>query len=225
KDKMSKSVGNLITIKEALEKYSADAIRIFILSSYYRSPLTYSGEALEAAERGADRLRQAAQGEGREGKAGERIEVEPYRQRFIEAMDDDFNTAQAVATLFDLAREINRFGDEGYSVIHGQQVLSELAGVLGLTLKPPQKPALDAEPLRQLLISINKWRLEADLKEIPVDELPDNVESLIELITSTRSGLRDKEQWQLADEIRAKLEELGVALGDAPEGTVWKRKR
>ena len=193
-DKMSKSVGNLITIKEALGKYSPDAIRIFVLSSHYRSPLTYSEEALEAAERGADRLRQVVYGESGEGKVGEGVDTEPYRQRFTEAMDDDFNTPQAMATLFDLAREINRASDEGYTVISGQQLLVELATVLGLTLKPPQRPPLGAE-------------------------------SFIQLLISTRDRLREAKQWQLADEIRSKLSELGIALEDTPKGTVWKRKR
>ncbi len=224
-DKMSKSLGNLITIKEALEKYSADAIRIFILSSHYHSPLTYYEAALEAAQRGAERLWQANDREGR----GEQLDltghVRRQRQRFIEAMDDDFNTAQAVAVLFDVARDINRFGDERYSVIPAQQLLSELASVLGLTLKPPQKPSLDAEPLRQLLISINNRLQEAELKGIAVDPLSDDVESLMELLTSTRNTLRDKKLWEYADEIRDKLAELGIALEDTPKGTVWKYRR
>ncbi len=193
-DKMSKSLGNLITIKEALEKYGADAIRIFVLSSHYRSPLTYSEEALEAAERGADRLRQAVHGEDKGEQVRDRIDSELYRQRFIEAMDDDFNTAQALASLFDLARDINRFSDEGYSVIRGQQMLLELAGVLGLTLKLLEKPPLDVEPF-------------------------------IDLLISTREQLRQAKQFQLADDIRAKLAELGIALEDTPQRTVWKRKR
>jgi cysteinyl-tRNA synthetase len=193
-DKMSKSLGNLITIKEALEKYSADAVRIFVLGSHYRSPLTYSEEALEAAERGADRLRQVAQSEGGGGKVGGGVDTEPHRQRFIEAMDDDFNTPQALATLFDLARDINRASDEGYAITSGQQVLLELASVLGLALKPWEGTPLNAEPFIQLLIS-------------------------------TRDRLRQAEQWQLADEIRSKLGELGIALEDTPKGTVWRRKR
>jgi len=106
--KMSRSLGNLVTIREALEKYSSDAIRIFILSSYYRSPLTYSEEVLESAERGAERLRQAAQNEAGGDKANGKIDIESCRNRFIEAMDDDFGTPQALAALFDLARDINR---------------------------------------------------------------------------------------------------------------------
>ncbi len=191
--KMSRSLGNLITIREALEKYSADAIRIFILSSYYRSPLSYSEEILEAAERGAERLRQALRSEARGDKGGQ-IDAQSYRSRFIKAMDDDFGTPQALATLFDLARDINRFGDEGYSVVQGKQLLTELAGVLGLTLKPLEVPSLDAEPF-------------------------------IELLISTRNQLREAKEWKLADEIRDKLDELGIALEDTPQGTMWKYKR
>ncbi|GAH75888.1 unnamed protein product, partial [marine sediment metagenome] len=168
--------------------------RIFILSSHYRSPLTYSEEALEAAESGADRLTQAISRHDHTGGKGEALDAEPYRKQFIEAMDDDFNNAQALAVLFDLARDINRASDEGYTVIPGQQALLELAGVLGLTLKVPEKPPLDAE-------------------------------SFIQLLISTRDRLREAGQWQLADEIRSKLGELGIALEDTPKGTVWKRKR
>jgi cysteinyl-tRNA synthetase len=194
-DKMSKSTGNLITIREALERYSADAIRIFILGSYYRGPLTYSEEALEAAERGAERLRQAASNERTAGKtSGDGLDTEPYRQRFIEAMDDDFGTAQAIATLFDLAREINRAFEAGYDASGARDTLRELAGVLGLSLKAPETPFVGAEPF-------------------------------IELLISTRVRLREAKQYQLADEIRDRLTDLGVTLEDTPQGTVWKQKR
>jgi len=222
-EKMSKSLGNLITIKEALAKYSADAVRIFILSSHYRSPLTYSEEALEAAERGADRLRGAARGRGEGAKAGPR--VDSFRSQFTEVMDDDFNTAQAVATLFDLAREINRADEAGNEPETARKELLELGGILGLTFKEAEKPPLDAGPLRQLLISIDKRLLEAGSGGIPVAGLPDDVEGLMELMTATRSGLREQKQWQLADEIRNKLAELDIILEDTPKGTVWKRRR
>jgi cysteinyl-tRNA synthetase len=193
-DKMSKSLGNLITIKQALEKYSPDAIRLFVLSSHYRSPLSYSEEALEAAERGADRLRQVTSSQGGGGKTGKGVDTGPYRQRFIEAMDDDFNTPQALAALFDLARDVNRAGDQGYAIAQEQQVFAELADVLGLALKPWEGAPLSAEPFIQLLIA-------------------------------TRDRLRQAGEWRLADEIRSKLGELGIALEDTPKGTVWKRKR
>jgi len=100
-EKMSKSLGNLITIKEALQKYSADAIRIFALSSHYRSPLTYSEEILEAAEGGVERLLRVISRDDSTGGVGEALDAEPYRKQFVEALDDDFNTAQALGILFD----------------------------------------------------------------------------------------------------------------------------
>ncbi len=154
-NKMSKSLGNLITVKQALERYSADAIRLFILGSHYRSPLTYSEESLKAAEVGMERLRQANRdGGGSGGKAV--LDSEPFRRRFVDSMDDDFNTAQAVAVLFDLAREVNRAREENYDVADAQNTLAELAKVLGFTLEEPARPPLDAEPLIQLLIEIRE---------------------------------------------------------------------
>ncbi len=232
-EKMSKSLGNLITIREALERYSADAIRVFILNSHYRSPLTFSEETLEAAEKGADRLRQVAYAEGRGEKVGEKIDTESYRKRFIEAMDDDFNTAQSLAALFDLARDINRLKDEGYNVVEGKQLLLELARVLGLTLKPPKKPPLDAEPfieLRKLTTAqIRRANLDKSIDEsgAALEQKTDisDAKGIINWLKDIRDALRKDKQFQLADEIRAKLEELGIVLEDTPQGTVWKPKR
>ncbi len=218
-EKMSKSLGNLITIKEAMEKYSADALRIFILSSHYRSPLTYSEEALEAAERGVERLRQAASGEDRGEEVGKRVDTEPYRQRFTEAMDDDFNTPQAIATLFDLAREINKYDDEGANTEKAREILKELAGVLGLTLELPEKPSLDAKSYSDIVGSIRVIAPETRQWQ------PSENESYIEHLIQLRDNFRAAGQFQLADEIRAKLDELGIALEDTPKGTAWKHKR
>lgn len=168
-DKMSKSVGNLITVKQALERYSPDAIRLFILNSHYRSPLTYSEETLEAAETGVERLRQATNDEGEPG--GKTVlDGEPFRHRFIESMDDDFNTAQAVAALFELAREINRGRDEKHDVAGVQRTLTELAGVLGFTMEEPTKPQLDAGPFIDLLVSVRD-----DLRQARQWQLADRI--------------------------------------------------
>ena len=219
-EKMSKSLGNLITIKEALEKYSLDALRVFVLSSHYRSPLTYSEEIIEAAERGAERLRQAAHSEGYREKAAERVDAEPYRQKFIEVMDDDFNTAQAIATLFDLAREINRADESGLNAAEARDTLKGLAGVLGLTLKEPEGTPLDAEPFAQISASVYQELNHAT----PLGEGLD-AEKLIENLIELRNELRDAKKWQQADMIRVKLDEAGIVLEDTPKGTVWKRKR
>jgi cysteinyl-tRNA synthetase len=219
-EKMSKSLGNMITIKEAVEKYSPDAIRIFVLSSHYRSPLTYSEEALEAAEKGADRLREAVHGEGKREKDEGGIDTEAYRQRFIDAMDDDFNTPQAIATLFDLARDINRLSDEGYSVIPGQQLLLELANILGLTLEPREELPLDAEYIARTYALVYQ-----ELGRVPAYNDKSDAERMIYDLVEMRQELRKGKQWQQADMVRNKLDEVGIALEDTPQGTVWKRKR
>ncbi len=170
-EKMSKSLGNLITVREALERFSADAIRLFILSSHYRSPLTYTEEELEAAERGVERLRQAVRPQP-QGK-GAQLDLLPYRQRFTEAMDDDFNTAQALAVLFDLAREINRGKEEGHDVSPAQETLLELSQVLGMTLKE-ERPSLDAEPFIDLMVSIRN-----ELRAIKQWELADRIRTAL----------------------------------------------
>ncbi|MBI3980228.1 MAG: cysteine--tRNA ligase [Chloroflexi bacterium] len=151
-EKMSKSLGNLVTIREALAQHSADGIRLFVLSSHYRSPLTYSDEGLSGSDRGAERLRLAATAAGPlEGTA---LDAGRYRTAFETAMDDDFNTPQAMAALFDLAREINRARDEGRVVVGAQATLRELAGVLGLTLAAPAGEEMAASPFIDLLVTV-----------------------------------------------------------------------
>jgi len=219
-EKMSKSLGNLITIEEALGKYSADAIRIFVLSSHYRSPLTYSEEALEAAARGAERLHQAGHGKGKREKDEGGIDTEAYHQRFIDAMDDDFNTPQAIAALFDLARDINRLGDEGCSVIQGRQVLLELANILVLTLEPREELPLDAEYIARTYALVYQ-----ELGRVPAYNDKSDAERMIYDLVEVRQELRKAKQWQQADMVRNKLDEAGIVLEDTPKGTVWKRKR
>jgi cysteinyl-tRNA synthetase len=204
-EKMSKSLGNLITIRDALKKYSADAIRIFILSSYYRSPLTYTPEALEAAQSGADRLQRAASRYEASG-TGKPLDAEPYKRKFMEAMDDDFNTAQAIATLFDLAREINQAADAGVIVNNAQNTLISLArGVLGL--KIPRNIRVQSTVSIGLKATAN------------VTVIPGTVNARVTRLIEERVNCRKEKKWQRADEIRKKLEELGVTLEDTKAGT------
>ncbi|MFC1971314.1 cysteine--tRNA ligase [Chloroflexota bacterium] len=196
-EKMSKSLGNLITIKEAVKRYGADALRIFVLSSHYRSPLTYSDEVVEAAERGVKRLLRVISRDDPASGKGEVLECEPFRKQFVEAMDDDFNTPQALATLFDLAREINQAADSGISFSDARSIMLELArDILGMKLEVSE---FISEPDPETQLRINQ---------------------LIE----ERNRLRQAKEWQKADEIRDKLAEMGVILEDAPQGTraIWK---
>jgi cysteinyl-tRNA synthetase len=205
-EKMSKSLGNLVTIKEALEKYSPDAIRIFILSSHYRSPLTYSEEALGAAEGGAERIARVISRDDTTGSK-EALDAEPYRQQFIEAMDDDFNTPQALGVLFDLARAINQAADSGTSYQDAKNVLSALAReVIGLTFK-----------LKTQRISGGG---------IPSGEafgtptaITGTVAARVSRLIEERANCRKGKNWQRADEIRKKLAKLGVTLEDTNMGT------
>ena len=151
-EKMSKSVGNLVGIDEVLDQYGADALRMFIVTSHYRSPLTYSDEALDSARAGAERLRQAAFSKGVGN--GHSFDATEARERFTEAMDDDLNTPRALATLFDLARGINRAHDRGHDASDAQATLRELAGVLGFTLHEPPHRNEDAAPFVDLLVEL-----------------------------------------------------------------------
>ena len=194
-EKMSKSLGILVTIREVLERFTPDAIRFFILSSHYRSPISFSEENLAAAEKGVERLRQSALDNGQceeKGSTGA-IDTELFRQRFIDAMDDDFNTAQAVAVLFDLAREINRAISLGADVRQARENLIELGNVLGFTFQEKEMK-LAAEPFIDLLISI-------------------------------RAELRNEKQWRMADRVRSCLKDVGIVLEDTPQGTIWKHEK
>ena len=192
-EKMSKSLGNLVTVKEALASHSPDALRLTFLSSHYRSPLTYTEEAIASSERALERLRNALRG-GDEGGPDGGMEAQPYRNRFLAAMDDDLNTPQALASLFDLAREINRRRESGVAVGDAQGALREMAGVLGLSLEEQATPGqTGADPF-------------------------------VDLLVETRERLRADQIWNLADQIRSRLEELGVSLEDTPDGTKWRFK-
>ena len=190
-DKMSKSLGNFVTASEALERFSSDALRLFFLGSHYRSSPSYADEGVAAQERAAERLRNALSA-GAVAAQADPLSADPYRERFVAAMDDDLNTPQALAVLFDLAHEINRARAER-NVKGAQAALKELAGVLGLTLEPPE------------------------------DSSTGDLASMIELLIETRAELRAAKRFDLADRIRDSLAALGFALEDTARGTEWKR--
>jgi cysteinyl-tRNA synthetase len=210
-EEMHKSLGNFITLREAFKQYSPLAIRLFILGSHYRSPLDFSEEALQAASRGLERLHGAVQavrerllsadsGTARIDKAFE-AKLAEYKTRFMEAMDDDFNTAAALGVLFDLTKEVNTLLDSGEEISRKTlEAIDDLYRQLG-----------------------------GNVLGIIPDEIAKGVagleEPLIELLIETRQKLREAQQWDLADEIRARMAKLGIALEDRPEGTRWRISR
>ena len=190
-DKMSKSLGNLVSLDEALANYSADSLRLYFLSSHYRSPLSYSEEGCAAMERSSDRLRHALARDG--GGKGESMDTRDYQERFLSAMDEDLNTPRALAVLFDLARDMNRAGDEGQDITPAQDCLRRLGGILGLTFQETTSGGND------------------ELAAKP----------FIELLLATRDELRKAKQYEMADHIRYGLDQQGVVLEDTAQGTQW----
>ena len=214
-EKMSKSLGNVVNVAEALERWSPDAIRMYVLSSKYRQPNNLTDEAMAAAVSGIERLTAAL----RPGDGGRpsSIDARATRERFIEAMEDDLGTPQALAALFDLARAINRGRDADEDIEVAQATLHLLAGVLGLTLveraADEASARLDPAPFAKLASRLNVVCNGKD------------VASTIDALLERRVAARTEKDWSLADTIRMELDALGVTLEDGAGGTRWSVRR
>jgi cysteinyl-tRNA synthetase len=212
-EKMSKSVGNVVTVGDALERWHPDALRLFVLNSYYRGPNNLTEEAMGASTRGVERLLGALDPfEAPEG--AELLDAGETRARFVEAMEDDLGTPQALASLFELARAINRGRDEGRDVAPAQAELRELTGVLGLRLEEDDATAtLDAVALSKLAAQLEVVCGGTD------------VTSTVEALIERRAAARAERDFALSDRIRDELAALGVVLEDGAEGTRWSVRR
>ena len=214
-EKMSKSIGNVVTVADALERWRPDALRLFVLGSHYRSPNNLTDEALAASEAGVDRLLTALRenGDG-DGDGAASLDGAAERARFVEAMEDDFNTPRAVGTMFDLARAINRARGAGEDVRPPQAVLRELARVLGLGLEAGAAAGeLDVVALSKL----------ASRYEVSCGG--SDAESTIEALLAARQEARGARDFELADAIRADLAAAGVEVEDTAEGARWSAAR
>jgi len=194
REKMSKSLGNFFTIREVLEKYRPEVIRYFLIASHYRSQVNYSTENLDDAQQALERFYTSM----RDLPNAPPLEKSEYEKRFNTAMDDDFNTALAMAVLFDMTHEINSIRNKD---IHkaGQigALLKQLGGILGL---------LQHEPVTFL---------HADITQ----DIVKKVEGLI----AKRNEARLKNDWAKADQIRDELHDMGIELEDGSEGSVWRK--
>ncbi len=211
--KMSKSVGNIISIKEAISDYSALIVRFFILNSHYRSRLDYSDEAMKSAEQGWQRLANAV---GKLQISLEKAEeitnfeapfsIGEYHQQFEEAMNDDFNTSKAIAVLFDLTRDVNQ-----YLTAHTKYHRPFLEQVNEFFLKAAHE-VLGMLP-KEVAIE----------KQAPGQEM---VEKLININLDIRQQMRKQKNWDLADYIRDELSKAEIVLEDRPDGTTeWRLKK
>lgn len=229
---MSKSTGNVLSIEEFLEMHEADVLRILVLNSHYRSPLSFSEEIAEGAKRGLDRikgaLKPAVPGEGKNADHALEGLTEKAGQDFVEAMDDDFNTPRALSAIYELVRGINQARDAGareQGLGSAQAKLRELAGVLGLRLTSSQKLEVRSSELLALVIEVRDALPEGELKQAAHDlhlTEPDMQESeLMELLLEMRNQFRETEQWAIADQIRNRLAVEGVVLEDGKQGTTW----
>jgi cysteinyl-tRNA synthetase len=193
-EKMTRHLGNLVPITEVVQKYGGDGLRMFVLSSHYRSPIAFTEENLVSAQRGAERLRIAANAPAA-GEGEPAVDAEPYRQRFVDAMDDDMNAAGALAALFDLARDVNRARDEGRSIGDAQAALRELASVLGLTLQEPRTEGAMAAPFIDLLVELRN-----DLRAAKQFELSDKLRARLAEMGVTLEDTADGTRWRLRGE-------------------------
>ncbi|SDW99530.1 cysteinyl-tRNA synthetase [Marinococcus luteus] len=200
-EKMSKSLGNFVLVHDMIQQHDPEVIRFFMMQAHYRNPINFDNDLLESARAGLERLRSTLEnvkhrrGESADGGSGEgREAAERAKTRFLEEMDDDFNTANAISVLFDLAREANKYMQQPQTSIASLdaivETMTEIGNVLGVSLEKEE------------------------------EMLDEDIEQLLE----ERVEARKNKNFARADEIRDQLENDGILLEDTPQGTRWKRK-
>jgi cysteinyl-tRNA synthetase len=198
-EKMSKSLGNLVTIDDFLAEHNSDVLRLVIANSGYRKPLIFNDDVITDAQRALERLLSATRppaGQVAEGAVVEALsnQVTAARAAFEAAMDSDFNTAGGLAAIFDLVRAINASRDAGVGgepFERAQETFRDLTDVLGLRLEAPKGDGQSIAPFVELLLSV-------------------------------RQDLRKAKMWALSDKIRDELKTRGVVVEDSPQGSTWR---
>ncbi|PWL73800.1 cysteine--tRNA ligase [Candidatus Gastranaerophilales bacterium] len=198
KEKMSKSLGNFLTIDDLLKKYDANTIRFFILTNHYRMPVEFSDESLASAAAGVKRMLNA-----KRAKIDENFDItktDAYKD-FVDAMDDDLNTSKALAVLFDLANKANKDEKDAFAT------LFTLASALGFSF---EKASLSEDEVKEVVKRIS-------------EKLGEKFESMDEIL-AYRKKAREEKNWEIADKIRTAFDAENIVLKDSKEGTTWEVK-
>jgi cysteinyl-tRNA synthetase len=197
-EKMSKSLGNFFTVREVLAKYPAEVVRYLLVASHYRSPINYSDQGLDQAASALERLYLAVRGTA--ANTAKELVNSRYERAFRQAMDDDFNTAEAIGVLFDLARDLNKAKEADHEQA-GQlaRLLLKLAGVLGILQG-------DAD------VFLQRSMHQVDAK-------------LVDSLIAQRKQARADKNWALADQIRDQLNDMKVVIEDGVDGSRWRIER
>ena len=225
KEKMSKSLGNFFTIREILKKYSPDVVRFFLLSTHYRSPIDFSDEHLKQAKIKLERLYNTLEAIDSALKIKKPrnlseedkkiiTQIEVHRKKFTDSMDDDFNTTEAIAALFELARTINKYIETGKNpkVLQiGLDVFQEIDKVFNLFQLQEREIPKGADKA-----------VEEMLKELKAAKMPETFEGKMEKLITMREEARKAKDFETSDKIRARLSEAGIVLEDQAEGVKWK---
>jgi len=203
--KMAKSLGNFVTLRDALKKHDAETLRFFFVSTHYRNPIDFSQKNLEQSKKSLDGLYTTLENVHFMKTVNKRtpqekqfeMKLQGYKKKFITAMDDDFNTREALKIIFKMSNEVNKFISRRKELSKGvkEEILNtfkELGSIFGILQK-----------------------------EIKKEKLPEEIKKLIK----EREEARKKKDWKKADAIRVKLKKMGILLEDTPEGIKWKIKK
>jgi len=211
-EKMSKSLNNFLMIKDIVQSYHPETVRLFLLSSHYRSPIDFSDQNLKESEKALDKIygvRKRLDQEAGIADAGDEAASSNHWLAFCEAMDDDFNTAKGVGILFNLVKEANRILDEEGQSMKAMDTLASLTadlerigGILGI--------------LQQSWQSFSEERANSQLQNMTVSA------EAIDALVAERAAARKNKDWKRADEIRDQLDQAGILLEDKGDGTHWK---
>ena len=236
-EKMSKSLGNFSTARDVLKKYSAETIRMLFAQTHYGGPLNFSDELLSAAEKGLEKLNNLAQKVEDEIKSNRKdgnnpsFDFKKYEDEFVKVMDDDFNTPQGIAVIFDFVKDVNKTIAESVNENINSEFFSRVKSFLEKTASSVfgildfRKLAAETDNLKlighDVQLIVNK-HIDSDLSEIKTEE---DLNEYLNKILEIRSAAKKEKNYSLADEIRNELNDIGVVLEDSKEKTTFKITR